>query len=101
MVTDDPQVARALRAVRVGDQVHVRGYLVDYITFRNGAPAGTRVSSEVRTDTGPGACEVLYVESLDVLGSSGRAWRLAWKIALGVLAASLLAWLVLPVKFRD
>ncbi len=98
MVTDDPAVAKALRAVRIGDQIRVTGYLVDYTTFRDGRPAGTRVSSETRTDTGNGACEVLYVDSLEVLGSAGRGWRLALKIALAALAASAIAWLVLPPK---
>jgi hypothetical protein len=101
MVTDDPAVAKALRAVRIGDQIRVRGYLVDYTTYKDGKPVGTRVSSEVRTDTGNGACEVLYVESLDLLDSAGRRWRIALKIALASLFFSVLAWMFLPVKFND
>ena len=101
MVTDDPAVARALRELRIGDQVRVRGYLVDYTVFKDGRPAGTRVSSEVRTDTGNGACEVLYVESLDLLGSANRAWRIAYKAALWLLLLSALAWIALPVKYND
>lgn len=101
MVTDDPAVAKALRAVRIGDQIRVRGYLVDYTTYKDGQPAGTRVSSEVRTDTGNGACEVLFVESFDVIRSTGQGWRLGLKIALGCLLLSLIAWAFLPVKFND
>jgi len=101
MVTDDPAVAKALRAVRIGDQIRVTGYLVDYTTFKNGSPMGTRVSSEVRTDTGNGACEVLFVESFDVISSTGRGWRLGLKIALGCLLLSLILWAFLPVKFND
>ena len=101
MVTIDPQVAKTLTKIRIGDQIRVSGYLVNYTTFRDGAPAGTRVSSEVRTDSGDGACEVLYVESLDVIGTANRNWRLALKIALGTLLASVLAWMFMPVKFDD
>jgi hypothetical protein len=101
MVTDDPAIARALRQLHVGDQVRVRGYLVDYTTFRNGVPAGTRVSSEVRTDTGNGACEVLYVESLELLDSAGRGWRLLLKIALALLVLAALAWLFLPATLEN
>jgi hypothetical protein len=101
MVTDDPGVAKALRKIRIGDQIRVRGYLVDYTTFRNGVPAGTRVSSEVRTDTGNGACEVLYVESLETLAPASRAWRNAGLAALALFALSLLAWFFLPPKFED
>jgi hypothetical protein len=101
LVTDNPYVARELRKVRIGDQVHFRGYLVDYSVVRNGAEAGTRVSSTVRTDTGNGACEVVYVEDFEVLASPNRLWRFAFKLSLGVLLASLIAWAFLPPKFND
>jgi hypothetical protein len=101
MVTDDPAIARALRDLRIGDQIRVRGYLVDYTVYKDGKPAGTRVSSEVRTDTGNGACEVLYVETLDLLGSANRGWRLAYKAALVLLLLSVIAWIALPVKYND
>ena len=101
MVTNDPGVAKGLRRIRIGDQIRVRGYLVDYTTYRNGAPVGTRVSSETRTDTGNGACEVLYIESLEMLGLASRAWRNAGLAALGLFVLSLLAWFFLPPKFDD
>jgi hypothetical protein len=101
MVTDDPALAKALRNIRIGDQIRVRGYLVNYTIYRDGRPGGMRVSSEVRTDTGNGACEVLYVESLELLKSAGSGWRIALQAALGIFALSLLTWIFLPVKFND
>lgn len=101
MVTDDPAVAKALRAVRIGDQIRVQGYLVDYTTYVNGREMGKRISSEVRTDTGNGACEVLYIESLELLDSAGRRWRIGLNIALAILALSVIAWMFLPVKIDD
>jgi len=101
MVTDDPAVAKGLRSVRIGDQVRMTGYLIDYTTYKGGQQLGTRVSSETRTDTGNGACEVLYIESLQVLDSAGRRWRLGLNIALGMLLLSVVTWLFLPVKFDD
>jgi hypothetical protein len=102
MVTSDPAVAKALRSVSIGDQIRVVGYLVDYTTYaKDGRPAGKRVSSETRTDTGNGACEVLFIESLQLLDSAGRGWRLGLKIALGALLLSVIAWLFMPVKFND
>lgn len=98
MVTDDPVVAKALRSIRVGDQIRVQGYLVDYTTLKDGQPTGMRVSSEVRTDTGNGACEVLYVESVDLMKTSGRGWRTAQNAALIVLLLSVIAWILLPVR---
>lgn len=101
LVTDDAAVAKRLRDVRIGDQIRVQGYLVDYTTYVQGRELGRRVSSEVRTDRGNGACEVLYVESFDVIGSTGRGWRLGLKIALACLLLSVIAWAFLPVKFND
>jgi hypothetical protein len=55
----------------------------------------------VRTDSGPGACEVVYIEDFDILGSANRGWRLAFKISLFALLASVLLWAFMPVTFRD
>jgi hypothetical protein len=101
LVTDDPSIARQLRKVGIGDQVHFKGYLVDYTTIKNGVPAGMRVTSTVRNDDGPGACEVVYVEDFEILGSANRLWRLAFKASLILLLASVLVWAFLPVKFKD
>jgi hypothetical protein len=101
LVTADPAVARELRKVRIGDEVHFSGYLVDYSVMRNGAPDGLRVSSTVRTDTGQGACEVVFVEDFEVLESHNRWWHRALKLSLWVLLGSLIAWAFLPVKFDD
>ena len=101
LVTDAPEVARELRRVRIGDQVHFRGYLVDYSILKGGAPAGTRVSSIVRTDTGPGACEVVYVEAFEILNSPNRGWRIAFKAAIVLFLAGLATWALLPVRFDD
>jgi hypothetical protein len=101
MVTDSPAVARSLKNVHVGDQVHFRGYLADYTIYKNGAPAGKRVTSTTRTDTGPGACEVVYVEDFEILGSANRGWRILGVVALALFVLSLIAWFALPVKFDD
>jgi hypothetical protein len=81
LVTDDPRVARELRKARIGDQVHIRGYLVDYSVVRkgDGAPGAVRVSSTVRN----------------------AIWRFALKLSLGVLLASLIAWAFQPPKLND
>jgi len=101
MVTDDPHIARRMRDVRVGDQVRFRGYLVDYTTYKNGAAAGTRVSSTVRNDTGNGACEVVYVKDFEILRATNRHWRILGKVAFWAFIAGLLAWIALPYRPRD
>jgi hypothetical protein len=98
IVTDDPALAKALRNIHVGDQIRLRGYLVDYTVFKNGQPNGTRVSSETRTDSGPGACEVLYIDGFEQVGSPNRGWRTAMWAALGALLLGLVLWLFLRAR---
>lgn len=98
LITDNPQLANALRTAKVGDQVHVRGYLADY-TIVDGKTAGfKRVSSTVRSDTGNGACEVIYVKSFEVIQAGGGNWRRIKWIAAGVFVFSILLWFHLPVR---
>ena len=98
VVTADPDVAKALKRIRVGDQIRLQGFLVDYTIMKGGQPSGTRVSSEKRDDRGPGACEVLYVDSLEPVASANRQWRTAFYAALGAIVLSILLWFVLPAK---
>jgi hypothetical protein len=94
MVTDRPEVGRALRRIHVGDQVRVRGYLVDYTTYRNGVPFARRVSSDSRTDD---LCEVIYVTSIEPLAASGTASRFAFALGAVLLMLGAVAWLLLPL----
>jgi hypothetical protein len=58
-----PQVGRALRSVRTGDRVSLDGYLV---VIQDAGTNELARSSTVRTDTGNGACEVMWVDRLQV-----------------------------------
>lgn len=98
IVTDDPAVARAMRNIRIGDQIRLRGYLADYTIFKDGQARGTRVSSETRTDTGPGACEVLYIDGFDKVGSPNRGWRTTQWAGLIALLFGLVLYFVLPMR---
>jgi hypothetical protein len=62
MIPADANVRRALLAAGTGDWVRLRGSLVDVA-----GPGGfTWTSSTSRVDTGPGACEVVWVEEAQV-----------------------------------
>lgn len=96
LLADHPRLAAALRSARIGDQVHIRGYLADYST-----PAGlTRKTSTVRTDSGNGACEVVYVEEFEILKSGGSLWRKLKWVAIALLCISAIAWYRLPLRAR-
>jgi hypothetical protein len=80
LLTDNPAVRAAIDSVRLGDQVHLRGLLVDY--QMDDWESFWRKTSTRRDDSD---CEVVYVQQLEVLrpGTPGwyRAWRLAWWLA--------------------
>lgn len=62
-------VGRALRSVREGDLVALEGFLV---VIQDAGTNELARSSTVRTDTGGGACEVMWVDRLQV---DGTVWE--------------------------
>ena len=63
MIPSSKEMAKQLRAIKPGNLVRVRGYLV-----QANAPDGWQWrSSLTREDTGGGACEVIFVQELEVL----------------------------------
>lgn len=64
----DAQVRRQLKRLRVGQVVHLTGFLVDGVRD-NGAYIHTSLT---RSDSGPGSCEVMLVEQVDVEAVNGE-----------------------------
>lgn len=62
MIPATAGIGRSLKKLRIGDVIQIRGYLVD-VDHESGWYWRTSMS---RTDTGNGACEIVYVESLIV-----------------------------------
>jgi hypothetical protein len=98
LLTANAGLAKQLREVRIGDQVQLRGYLAEY-AHNHGFPF-RRGTSTVRTDTGNGACETIYVEEMAVLRPYHSTWRLAKQLGLMLLVVGVLGWLALPVRIR-
>lgn len=65
MIPAGRSIEKALKRLREGDIITIRGHLVD-VDHDSGWWWRTSMS---RTDTGDGACEIVYVESLVVEGS--------------------------------
>jgi hypothetical protein len=63
MIPADPTVEDTLKGVRIGQVVRVSGYLVEV----SGADGWRWRSSVTRDDTGNGACELVWVEGLEIL----------------------------------
>lgn len=63
MIPADAAVRAAMERVRVGELVHLEGFLVD----ASRADGWQWHTSMTRDDTGNGACELVYVESLSII----------------------------------
>lgn len=91
LITDSEAVRDTIATVHVGDQVHVRGALVDY--QRVSQPEFWRRTSTIRQDDGPGACEVVFVDAIEVLARATPVWYLlaglGWWIVGALVAAKL------------
>ncbi|CAN5279597.1 hypothetical protein BH11PSE11_BH11PSE11_07350 [soil metagenome] len=96
LLSGDKWIAKKLREADIGDQIRFRGYLAEY-SHHHGFPF-KRGTSTVRTDTGNGACETVYVEEFEILERGGRPWRALLYVALAMLIAGVIAWFVLPVR---
>ncbi|HUU05724.1 MAG TPA: hypothetical protein VMZ49_07600 [Patescibacteria group bacterium] len=88
----DENLSRLILRVRPGDQIHFKGYLVNYSQPANQFSRGT---STVRDDTGNGACETVYVTDFSILKRANPVWRalnpLAFLAGVAFLIAFLLA----------
>lgn len=86
IIPSTPELSRLAKSVRVGDQVTLRGTLVDYkTTFPDGKEIDRRNTSMVREDAGNGACEILYLEDLRILARR-EPWREPLRTTLLLLA---------------
>lgn len=64
IIAADADISKQLNKIKTGDFVHLTGYLVSVTN-----PEGYKIldSSMTRYDSGGGACEVLYVETVRIL----------------------------------
>lgn len=94
MLTDREDVASAMRSVRAGDQVRFRGWLVEYGNDK-GFHRGT---STTRLDTGNGACETVFVDDFEIVARGGGPFRFLFWLGLATAFASLVVWLLAPLR---
>lgn len=98
LLSDDEHVRDTIHEMKVGDQVHLSGYLVNYCPSDN--PQLLRKSSLTRTDTAGGACEVMYVEDAEILKKFDRTWhslhRMSSSLLLPLILLKILSFLVFP-----
>lgn len=67
MIPSDDKTRRQISLIRTGDHIRVTGYLVDCRCYRNGEYYTYWNSSTSRSDSGDGACEIIYVTDVQWL----------------------------------
>lgn len=98
VLADTPDIARELMAIRVGDQVRLRGWLVDYATLDHGRIFAVRNTSHGHNGEN---CEVLYVTSVEHLRHAPHTfWHLLTWLGTALTAVGAVAWIRLPPKYR-
>jgi hypothetical protein len=93
LISADEGVRARIADVRIGDQVHIRGWLASY-----GSGAAKRGTSTTREDTGDGACETIFVDDFEVLERAHGAWRTLLYVSLAALAIALTIHFRLPYR---
>lgn len=94
-ISDD--IPDVIMDVEKGDQIHLRGKLVNYA---NPVTRTSRSSSISRTDKGNGACETIFVEQFEVIRENNPGWRTAYLWSKIIIIGSVVL-LVLNFMFGD
>lgn len=94
LLTGNDYVRKKIDDVRIGDQVHIRGWLANYSNDQ-GFSRGT---STTREDRGNGACETIYVKDFRILQSMENGWRTLLNISLFSFISSAMIWVVAVVR---
>lgn len=86
LVTNDQGIVKKIKSLRAGDQVQIKGKLVN-IKATSLSEEGSQPNyftirtSTKRTDSGAGACENIYVEELTVLKEGNPISKILFKIS--------------------
>lgn len=78
LLVDEVTVKKALLSAETGDYIHFKGMLVSY---HNPASHFSRGTSTIRTDTGNGACETVYLREFEVIGKANAGMRSFYPLA--------------------
>jgi hypothetical protein len=99
VLTDDSELKHLLMSTETGDHIRMEGLLAEYENPSNGFNRGT---STVRTDSGNGACETIYIEHFEIIQKANKRIRSLYHAAKWILIISLGLYLTLffitPVK---
>jgi hypothetical protein len=94
LISADDYIRSQVKDIKVGDQIHITGYLASY----SSAGGGKRGTSTTRLDTGDGACETLFIESFEIVEVATNYWRASMYVFFVMLSAGLFIHFKRPYK---
>jgi len=94
LISDDVIIRNAIQEVKIGDQIHIKGWLSQYVN----ESGGSRGTSTVRTDSGNGACETIFVNEFEIIRPYNNPWRVAMYTSLGIFILLLIMYFRSPHK---
>ena len=101
LLVDEANIRTTLMQAELGDQIRLKGQLAEYA---NPANAFRRGTSTVRTDTGNGACETVYVTDFEIIKKANPGLRKFYKALKWLAMMSGMGFLILfftvPYKVR-
>lgn len=92
LLSDNEKIREAIRQTHIGDQIHLRGMLINYSWKSH--PGWMRRTSTTRQDTGNGACEVVFVSDFEILRTPNHVWHTLFTISPWLIILSVVLKLV-------
>ena len=78
LLTSEESLNKTIMDAKKGDQIYLKGYLVEYSHSNGSFRRGTSIT---RNDRGNGACETIYVTDFQILKEANLVWRLIYSFA--------------------
>ena len=79
LIAQDKKIIKKIMSARIGDQIHIKGYLSRYSHSNSDFSRGTSIT---RKDTGDGACETIFVTHFDILQKNNPILHLINKLSI-------------------
>lgn len=95
ILADDEWLRESIKSAEHGDFIQFTGYLAEYENPANQFKRGT---STIRTDTGNGACETIYLTDFRILRKANSQIRMAYGIIFWVMMAAGIGFIVAYLK---
>lgn len=100
LLIEDKHLEKELEQLNRGDQIKIKGHLVNVEAKNIGKPGKydpaqfSLNTSVVRSDTGAGACEIVYIENMEILEkgnpTANSIFKISWSLFLIYIGANIL-----------